>query len=57
MIGALAVEDRADEEIPIPSDPEASDPYGEDDPWFCSICGTRCLENPATGLPEEVCQH
>jgi hypothetical protein len=43
---------RVDEEMPIPNAPEALDPYGEDDPWFCSTCGSRCLEDPETGLPE-----
>lgn len=47
---------RADEEMPIPEALEASDPYGEDAPWFCSTCGSRCLEDPATGLPED-CQN
>ncbi len=49
----LGREYRVDEEIPIPDTLEASDPYGEDDPWFCSTCGSRCLEDPATGLPED----
>lgn len=49
----LARECRAAEETPIPSGLEAVDPYGENDLWFCSVCGSRCPEAPATGLPAD----
>ena len=49
----LGREDRAGEEMSIPSDPVAADSYAEDDPWFCAACGSRCPEDPATGLPAE----
>lgn len=55
-MGLLDRKLREDEEMPIPCDPEALDPYGEDDPWFCSNCGSRCLEDLETGLPE-ACQN
>ncbi len=43
-------------ESTIPDALEDSDPYGEDDPWFCATCGSRCLEDSVTGLPED-CQN